>query len=686
MGLGPTVGRSLLSVAGQALRPLAPMARAMGVQIEGQAFKAGLKESTTLASKQIATEFHRLTQSGGAFLRSQGPTSKFLAAKMDMAHDEAHVLAGGWAQKWDEALDASFGKGKVTLQDLYHVSDISEGLVPAKSERHLQASRAWDGLMDEISESAMDLDLKEMQGGVWHSVYNKLMKTPVVDENGVGRPRTHAEAASVATREAKRPFTPREFYVPHYYSESSIRQILDDPEKLNKAIDLFINRGYAETREEAANVVRAYLRQPAEFRGGPLQHTRELDSLISGGYEKDLRKIGARYFYAAAKRLKAAEHFGADDQLFTKELLPRITAEGGNAPVANNLYLAFADTADPKFRELAKLTSSIHAITLLSTAGIVQPSQLANVVARTGWVNTIKAMTHTMKDWKGSRRFGEHSGAILDSIHQDMTIDSPSDVSKLWLRVIGLEHLDRYNRVVAALAGRFHAQQLSAELVGGKLKGYQLNKNLHLLGKYGLDADTVYKQGGKLTGDQMRVAGYRTARNTQFATSVLDMPEFRTQPYGRFIYLFKSFAFQQARFIKDELAGEAALGNFDPIVNYMALSAGVGAVMGPVVRGLKGRKEPEHEGVKAMEDWATMGAFGMYWDAARAMWHGPSSVVNWVAGPTFSELLQFGTSDVMGIGRGIVREGEPDFGPLVRHLVKRAPGVGPYIHNLWYGE
>jgi hypothetical protein len=686
MSVGSAVGKTLLDVAGKALRPIAPMAKAMGVEMESKAFRANLEESAAISAREIGTQVRRLTQSGRAFLNTQGPSSQFLAHKIDTSENEAHVLAGEWARRWDEAIEGIFGKKGASKSDLYHVSDISEGLVTAKSDKHLQASQAWDGLMDEVSEMAQEHNLKEIQGGVWHSVYNKMMKVPVVGPDGVARPRTHAEAAALATKEARRSFTPREMYVPHYYSETAIREVLDDPVKMDEAIKIFINRGYAETKEDAANVVRAYLRQPAEFRGGPLQHTRELDQLIQGGYEKDLRKVGARYFYSAAKRLKAAEHFGADDELFTKELLPRIAAEGGNAQVANNLYLAFADTVDPKFRELSKLTGTLHAITLLSTAGIAQPSQLANVVARTGWTNTLKSMIHTMKDWRGSRRFAEHTGAIIDSIHQDMSIDSPSDLSKVWLRVIGLEHLDRYNRVVAALAGRFHSQELAERLAKGNLKGYQLNKTLRYLQKYGIDGDSVFKQGGKLTADQMRVAGYKTAKDTQFATSVLDMPEFRTTPAGRFMYLFKSFAFQQARFIKDELLEEAKLGNMGPTNNYMAVSLGVGSVMGPAIRGLKGREEPDDPLLVEIENWATVGAFGMYWDAGRAMWHGPSSVVNWAAGPTFSELLQLGTSDVAGIGRGVIREGEPDFGPLVRHLVRRAPLIGPKLHNLWYGE
>jgi len=685
MGIGQTIAKTILDEAGNIIKPF-------GHTIESEALVRGVGESTTSSLKQLSILGRRLGQSGRAFLNLEGPTAVEQAGLMDKVTEAADLRASGSAQQWDNTLDRLFPRG-ASKADVEHISDVAEGLVVPKTQAHLDAANEWHNIMQGYSDDALELGLDEQVGGVWHKVYQEAMAKPVVDPTtNTVRQRTEAEARAMATKAASRPYQPREFYVPHYYTPGSIRELESNPAKMEKAIDLVIKRGFADDRDMGKKIVQMYLRQPGEFRGGPLQHSRELDGIIDGGYDKDLRKVGARYFATASKRLETARVFGAKDELATS-LFQKIASEKGNAKVANNLYLAFADSANPEFRALARLVAPIHAITLLSTAGIVQPSQISNIVARVGWTRTLRAMAETMLDWKKSSKWGEHVGATLHTIASDMSIDSPSGVSAMWSKMIGLEQLDRYNRVVAAVAGRLYATDLAKDLAGGGLKGFRLKHNLRMLDKLGIQGSQVIDQAGQLTEEQTRRAGYRLAKNTQFATEVLDMPEFRNQPLGRFTFLFKSFAFQQAKFIKDEVLFEAMKhGNFAPLLNYWGSVGPTAFLIAPLVRDIKGRKPPQNDdkyvegGLRMIEDLATAGAFGMYWDAARALNNGPGAIVNWATGPTISEGLQFVSSDVAGVGRGIARGEGPDFEPAIKHLVGRAPLVGQYIKNTWWPQ
>ena len=67
--------------------------------------------------------------------------------------------------------------------------------------------------------------------------------------------------------------------------------------------------------------------------------------------------------------------------------------------VASNAYRAWSGVRDRRYDDLARGLNLIHGVTLLSTAGIVQPAQLSNVVARTSWTDTIKGLSAVLKDW-----------------------------------------------------------------------------------------------------------------------------------------------------------------------------------------------------------------------------------------------------------------------------------------------
>lgn len=615
------------------------------------------------------------------------PPGKILATGMDEVREKSRMRAGLDEERVHTILHG-FSK-----QDVEHISDVMELIDKPRTEKHRLAAERLSSILEEYSDDAMESDLRMYSGLAYQKSYDKYINSMVRDPaTGAVRKRSHDEASRLASKEAQRPFMPNEAYVPHYFTERSILSYMLPGPKREAALRTIMDQGWASDKQTAGRYLERMLRQPGEFRGGPLQHTRDF-ALI--GYEKNLRNTLPRYFASAAKRIETARKFGNKDQL-AKKLIGEIGqhADSERAALANNVYLAFADNVDPRGKALARATGMVHAITLLSTAGIVQPSQMVNTIARIGWTNTIKASAEVMRDWgrqlatgheSPSAAFARSSGALLDTFRADFTLDTIDDLTSVWSKVIGLEHLDRVNRVVAAVGGRVYANELANKVISGQASKGAMKRAMKDLERLGIDPAMVIARGG-LTGDEIRQAGYRISTATQFATSPLDMPELRNTPAGRFMYLFKSFAFQQMNFIKNEIIREGARGNWAPAVRY-STALPIGAyVLGTTVRKLKGKEDPESDNVRIMENMALAGAFGMFFDMWRSMASGPSAIYSFVFGPTAGETAQILGSDIPAIVKGPMEGEEPNFNPLLKHMTRRIPGVGQAIVNRWWED
>lgn len=619
------------------------------------------------AFQEVVYTYERAATSARQMLKHLG--AEELASKMDVVDREAKLKAGADVDKMHQILAPFAAKGpmvKYNQGDLAHVVDLMEGAtIRPKSMVHKQVADQLSQLLDRYADEAESSGLRMYSGATYEAVRNKMLK------KGLDRDQANAAAAKAA----KRPFMRRVNYFPHYFDEHTIAQYLDGKSAMhNQSVDMILDQGLAASRDEAKVVLTRMLRAPGEFRGGVLQHVRDLEL---PGYDKDITRVLPRYFFASTRRIETAKMFGATD----KEALRALgQIDSKYLKAAKNVYRSWAGDVDPDYRDLARFTNTIHAVTMLSTSGIVQPAQLINTMARIGWNNTLDALSVVAKDWRKEKMWAQSTGAVFDSIHAELMPDSFGSLSETWSKLIGLDSLDRFNRVVSAVGGRLWAQKTVEDIA----KSPELGKRWAAdFAKMGIDLDGVLQRGGQLSPEELRRAGLFTANNTQFATSVLDMPEFRATPQGRFMYLFKSFAFQQGRFIKDEIIKPLVdHGDMRPWITFATASAVLGPVMGETIRHIKAREPSENDVFRVAEDVAMVGAFGMFFDAFRAMNSGPSAIFNWILGPTAGEAAQVLGSDIPALARPVIQgEGGPDFEPLVRHLTGRVPGIGQWLRN-----
>lgn len=622
----------------------------------------------------------------GSHVLRRSETGKQMVNMFEEAWQAARLRAG---RDQERVLGVLKGFGD---EDVAHIADVMEGLDNAKSPKHWDAAAQLHGIIEEYSDDAMEVGLRTHSGLAYQKAYEKYLGkkvTRIVDGMPTEVQVDHRTAVRLASKESQRPFMPMPNYIPHYYSEAAIAKYMAPGPDQERILQLIMKQGWTDDKATAKRYLERMLRQPAEFRGGPLQHSRDFNL---PGYERDLRKVLPRYVETSSARLEMARRFGPRDEV-ANNMLTQIGKEAtpNEARIANNLYLAVSGSRDPQLKELARGLGTLHTITLLGTAGILQPSQLMNVVARAGWVNTFKASSEVFRDWakyavtgreRPTEAFARETGALFDSSRADLQFDSIDDLPGVWMRIIGLQQLDSLNRVVAANAGRVWANQMTAKLMRKGTSPRQMQSLIRDLKFLGVDAGQVMER-GFITPEEIRGAGLVTARDTQFASRPWDLPELRSTPAGRFMYLFKSFAFQQADFVY-KMGKEYEAGQKAPLTRLVTALPLTALTLGEGVRWLKGREAPEDPAVRTLEDMAIVGFTGAFYDLWRAMAHGPESIASYVLGPSAGEAMQVAGVDLPAIAEGVYTEGAPNFQPLLGHMVRRVPLIGQPLYNAWW--
>jgi hypothetical protein len=387
-----------------------------------------------------------------------------------------------------------------------------------------------------------------------------------------------------------------------------------------------------------------------------------------------------RYLLQSERQLQIAEAHGIDGGKAHDVILKTIHPDYQGT--AGKVYAAWRGEANHEFSGLARFTGTFHVATLLSTAGIIQPAQLSNTAAKIGWGNTLRAMSHVAQNWRESKLMAGADGVLFDNLHNSLVPNTMGGLSEKWGDLIGLNTLDRFDRVVSAVGGKFWANEQAQKLKAGVLNEVERNRVVTQFQKMGIDPEKVMKLG--LDDQDLRRAGLYTAQNTQFASSVLDLPANKAiTPQGKFLYLFKSFAAQQTRFVKDEIV-KPALEHRDYRPAF-AFAMGSGVAMTafpPLIRAIKNRDAPQDETARLLEDFGMVGGFGMFFDAFRAMAGGPNAIFPWVLGPTAGEAARVIGADLPPIVPGMVTPGGLDFGPVAKHVASRVPGAGPWLKNM----
>lgn len=458
-----------------------------------------------------------------------------------------------------------------------------------------------------------------------------------------------------------RKFEYRQDYFPLTYTDKTVKRLMTDGPEREAVLRKLVEQGQAADRGSAEALLKRHFQTPAEFRYGHLQVAREL---ALPGFERDFMKVLPLYFMRSWKRIETAKTFGPQDE-GAAYLIKQLKEQGHDFGLAFKAYEAFADKAPLDYQDLIRATKSFNVISLLSTAGLVQLSQHSNTIAYAGFKNYMKGLGAMYT--KEGRGWAAETGAYMQELVQDLVPFGDQSATGKWLNMIGMTPLDKNNRIIAALAGRYQAADVARQLVA-KPQDATLRRTIVQMG---LTPDEVLAQRGVLNNEQLRIAGQQVSHITQFRGSPLDLPVLKNTTAGQFVYLFKSFSLQQMRFV-GVLMDEAKKGNIAPAMRYLGATGTLSAAVGETVRYLRGRPEADDPAWGYFEAALNSGAIGIAGDALRSANNGPEFFAKFLAGPSASQIF-----DLFGRDLPALAAGKPEV--ILHDALSHTPGIGKQL-------
>jgi hypothetical protein len=190
---------------------------------------------------------------------------------------------------------------------------------------------------------------------------------------------------------------------------------------------------------------------------------------------------------------------------------------------------------------------------------------------------------------------------------------------------------------------------------------------------FGLDPDEILKR-GRVTDQELQLAGKRVSDETQFRGNMMDLPEQWLTGHGRLVTQFKTFVYNQAMLLKRSVADEARHGNYRPLVFLLSAYPIVGAGYDTLVNQvLLGKQSPD-----TLPDWyfrglTAVGGLGIAQTVFESTIYGEKALMSDLLGPTAGDAIKASQAYKLFVP-GM------DF-PLAKEAFSRAPYLGRVLRN-----
>lgn len=460
-------------------------------------------------------------------------------------------------------------------------------------------------------------------------------------------------------------------YFPRNYTE-----LLKSDEGRNIAAEHLVKTGQADTLGEAAMTLdNMKLKYNTPF--GHFENSRTSDL---PGYDISKDAI-INYINGAYNKIGHATQFGPRNE-GAKELITTLGKEGHDINRAlRNFQIASGtkqydsgaiDTASKALRGFNRLRS-------LGLSALLNATQTNNTAAVTGiWRTAGAAFKHFTPDEK---QYIKDTGVIIDSVLNNLR-EATGLSGKITGKITApaFSTVEKFNRSVAAVAGKNYANKLADRAVSGDAKATSVLRN-----KLGIEGDI----GTKLTKEQEIQAGRKIVELTQFKVDPQDLPGWTNSSGGKLVAQFRTFQYKQTGFVFNQLLKEAKNGNPAPLARFIAIGIPLGVGAGAVRNTLKGQPgvgtkgDQEHPSVnhfsQAMEGLANVGAFGLGPTDAKFLAQNSKSqrFPEYVAGVTGGPTAGFTVGTVTDIGKATAGDAKP----LERRGLKALSSPGPYLQN-----
>jgi len=333
--------------------------------------------------------------------------------------------------------------------------------------------------------------------------------------------------------------------------------------------------------------------------------------------EKFLRRdlgIFTEYIENFSDRIVKAKMFGIHEEgLYNMavEVAAEATARYGRdkAEIQWRRALALANHISGRFDKhnetnaLTNMIMNVFTVTKLTTAAIGQIPQFFAAGWRLGPKALVKGMAFSGK--AEYKEFVRRCGVNLESTrNQIIRTAGDSQFVKSYMKKIGFVRADAKARAIAAVAGKFYAEEISKKVLknyyaeSGKI--YKNGKEVPRIKKGAFSEYTDSKlralesldinpvkllEKGYLPEKWVEFAARKAEVDTNFRADYMDLPEFRNSNIGRIVTQFKTFMYSNTKLIKDHVYKEARYGNFRPLAMLILLSV-PGGLMSNDLKGI----------------------------------------------------------------------------------------------------
>lgn len=461
----------------------------------------------------------------------------------------------------------------------------------------------------------------------------------------------------------------------HYFPRNYTEQ-LSTKKGLTEAAQHLVKTGQAETFGKAI----AQLRFTKNEYARPFGHFERSRTLDLPNYDKSKNAL-VNYVSGAFNKVGHAEQFGPKGEV-AHTLIGNIAAEGRNADRAQRNYeIATGNYTkhEPGEADIYGKVRGAQRVTKLGLSSILNATQSVNTAAKTGIVRTATAALKQLS--KSDRDYVEQTGVRVESVINALREQS-GGASKLaksgnfvkkvlgkTLNAPGFGAVEKFNRGVAAVAGRDWADSLAAK---GTPRAISTLRN-----KLGVEGEI----GKNLTLEQQIQASRKIVDITQFKTGAKDLPGWTDSPMGKTVAQFRTFSYKQTGFVYNELLKEAIKNhNPVPLMRFIAIGTPIGIVAGGVRNELGGK--PFYGDTKGQSEMkkllgatftgsSNVGGTGLAGSAIfLAQNRGSKNLPSYVAGDVGGPTVGLGASVIQASGNKTAQK---------RLALGQVPVAGPYL-------
>lgn len=441
------------------------------------------------------------------------------------------------------------------------------------------------------------------------------------------------------------------------------------------------------------------LKRSSGFRPGDVMESFQIRRLAEAALPKDLFELDPlrwmpSYVERASNRVAHASVWGGMNGNF-EALRAAVRAHGGDVAArhVDSLWDAVTGGGSRGFWDgTVNTINKISSDTLLGPrTALMQLTQLANPAAKYGVRNTLAAMGTVLRDFFKTVNSADdsvlavikRSGALLPT--SDMLADT-SNMGKLrqtWHNIMGVRAADSAVRAVSAVAAAFWVEDAVKALRQAAAAGREVSPHVARgLAELGLDAGALARQAHDLTPAQLANAMQRGAGITQFMSRPQDLPLMFRGTGGKFFLKFKSFAFQQSAFLKENVidllkdkktfhAGATAALKYVGAFSYLYSDVAQHLAM------LANKENPTDDDLAYMQNLMLTGAVGVWGDATVAAFKGNKQLWGgFLTGPNPVMLATYAGAPVQAIRNQDVSKLKPLLPGLIRQPLNAIQYMG----------